>query len=176
MTVNSRVIKTFLAWAPEATDVPLTNGLRIQILPTMTDLPRARKYQFAAFIAAESLLIVWDDDPDNVTKRATSIEAELMDLVWQTGEHKDGGENNEKAEAGASASDLETGEVLLEPRATHLQNTILVAFTLVIVITLLGLGCRSLATEVAIDGVYTRIAFLALIPVQVFFTLVSSPA
>lgn len=61
MTVNSRVIKTFLSWAPNAVDVPLKNGLRVQVLPTMDDLVRARKLQFAAFIAHDGLLVVWDD-------------------------------------------------------------------------------------------------------------------
>lgn len=61
MTINSRVIKTFLAWSPDALDVPLKNGLRVQVLPSMEELPRARKAQSAAFIASEGLLIVWDD-------------------------------------------------------------------------------------------------------------------
>lgn len=61
MTINSRVVKTFLAWSPDAVDVPLKNGLRVQVLPTMEDLPRARKMQSAAFVASEGLLIVWDD-------------------------------------------------------------------------------------------------------------------
>lgn len=61
MTINSRVVKTFLAWSPDAVDVPLKNGLRVQVLPTMEELPRARKMQSAAFIASEGLLIVWDD-------------------------------------------------------------------------------------------------------------------
>lgn len=61
MTVNSRVIKTFLSWAPNAVDVPLKNGLRVQVMPTMEDLVRARKLQFAAFIAHDGLLVVWDD-------------------------------------------------------------------------------------------------------------------
>lgn len=61
LTINSRVVKTFLAWSPDALDVPLKNGLRVQVLPSMEELPRARKAQSAAFIASEGLLIVWDD-------------------------------------------------------------------------------------------------------------------
>ncbi|KIW71780.1 hypothetical protein PV04_00016 [Phialophora macrospora] len=172
MTVNSRVIKTFLAWAPEATDVPLMNGLRVQILPTIDDLPRARKYQYAAFIAAESLLVVWDDDPSNLMKRATSIESQLMELVWHTGEvGDDEGVSHEKEGRVRSSIDSESGEPILDDRPTNLMNTILVAFTLIIVVTLLGLACRSLATEISVDGSYTRLTFLALVPVQIFFTL-----
>ena len=82
MTVNSRVIKTFLSWSPDAIDVPLMNGLRVQILPTINDLPKARKNQFAAFIASEALLVVWDDDASHLVQRASTIESELMSLVW----------------------------------------------------------------------------------------------
>jgi hypothetical protein len=175
MTVNSRVIRTFLAWAPDAPDVPLMNGLRVQILPTLADLPRARKYQFAAFIAEQSLLVVWDDDPSNVIKRAKRIESELMELVWNTNEVGDDEDISHENGGGARTSiDSESGRIVPEDRPTNLMNTILVAFTLIIVVTLLGLACRSLATEIAVDGSYARLAFLALVPVQVFFTLVSN--
>lgn len=149
------------------------NGLRIQILPSMEDLSQARKYQFAAFIASESLLIVWDDDPSKVITRATNIESQLMQLVWQTGEPSGDGEIIiEKSGASDAAVDTELGEPMLELRSTNLMNTVLVACTLVIVVILLGLACRSLATEIAVDGSYVRLAFLTLVPVQVFFTLV----
>jgi hypothetical protein len=175
MTVNSRVIRTFLAWSPDAIDVPLMNGLRVQILPTIVDLPRARKHQFAAFIASEALLVVWDDDASNLVARAKAIEFELMQLVWQTGDLGDPLEVfDEKGSPRVSQYDVdsESGVMVPEQRQTNLLNTILVAFTLIIVTTLLGLGCRSLMVEVAIDHGYLRLAFLALVPVQIFFTLV----
>jgi hypothetical protein len=171
MTVNSRVIKTFLAWSPNAIDVPLMNGLRVQILPSIDDLTRARKHQFAAFVASEGLLVVWDDDASNLISRAKAIESELMQFVWQVESGEDPFD-----EKGVSIHeqeiDAETGEARPEDRPTNLLNTILVAFTLIIVVTLLGLGCRSVAIEVAVDHSYLRVAFLALIPVQIFFTLV----
>lgn len=171
MTVNSRVIKTFLAWSPDAIDVPLMNGLRVQILPSIDDLTRARKHQFAAFVASEGLLVVWDDDASNLISRAKAIESELMQFVWQVESGEDPID-----EKGTSIHeqeiDAETGEARPEDRPTNLLNTILVAFTLVIVVTLLGLGCRSVAIEVAVDHSYLRVAFLALVPVQIFFTLV----
>lgn len=174
VTVNSRVIKTFLAWAPGAKDVPLMNGLRVQILSSMDELSQARIYQFAAFVTSESLLIVWDDDPSNVIERATKIEAELMQLVWQTEEmNSDDAITMEKIEHSERDVDNEPIETMLEHRSTNLMNTNLVACTLVIVVVLLGLACRSLATEITVDGQYFRLAFLSLVPVQVFFTLVS---
>jgi hypothetical protein len=97
MTVNSRVIKTFLQWSPDAVDVPLMNGLRVQILPTIDDLPRARKHQFAAFVASEGLLVVWDDDALHLVQRAKAIESELMELVWKAGGEDDDDETGQPA-------------------------------------------------------------------------------
>lgn len=169
MTVNSRVIKTFLQWSPDAVDVPLLNGLRIQILPTIEDLPRARKHQFAAFVASEALLVVWDDEALHLVQRAKAIESELMELVWKTGEQED----DEKKEAVARVDEIdeETGEIKPEKRGLHLQNTVLVSLTLMLIMTTLGAGFRQIAIEVAVDKSMIRLALLALTPVQIFFTL-----
>ncbi|KAK4892725.1 hypothetical protein LTR27_008824 [Elasticomyces elasticus] len=177
MTVNSRVIKTYLNWSPNATDVPLKNGLRVQVLATMYQLPAARKAQQAAFIVAEGLLVVWDDESSNLMPRAKMIETELMDLIWRTGESRQEEEeemegNEKKApRVTATAIDEESGEYLPEERPTHLQNTVLVAITLCLITVLLGLGFKQIAIEVAGDGNYLRLAFVILTPVQVFFSL-----
>ena len=171
MTVNSRVIKSFLQWSPDAVDVPLTNGLRVQILPTMEDLPRARKHQFAAFVASEGLLVIWDDDALHLVERARAIESELMELVWQSGiadqdEGSRGGPGVAEAEV-----DEETGDVKPDKRPIHLQNSVLVALTMIVVLVALGAAWRQLAIEVSVDGDYTRLALIALFPIQIFFTL-----
>jgi len=177
MTVNSRVIKTFLAWSPDAIDVPLTNGLRVQVLPTMEDLPSARKHQFAAFIADEALLVVWDDDVHNLIKRAQFIEDELMELVWSAGDNEEIKEGEDQIRRGPGVVDVEydpvTGEELPEKRPTHLQNTVLVALALVIICALLGAGFRQVTIEMAVDKNWLRLLFLIMTPVQIFFTLVS---
>ena len=174
MTVNSRVVRSFVASCPDAVDVPLKDGLRVQILPSVADLPKARKYQFAAFLAAEELLLVWDDDAANLIKRAKAIESELMDLIWRSNQDSTEEEEiNEKVVRSTVVElDPESGDPIPENRPTNLMNSILVAFTLAIVITLLGLAARSLAVEISVDHDYIRLAFLALVPVQIFFTLV----
>ncbi len=170
MTVNSGVIKTFLQWAPDAVDIPLLNGLRIQILPTIEDLARARKHQFAAFVASEGLLVVWDDDALHIVARAKDIEAELMGLVWRSGTEE---EEDEKAGAGFLDYDLdeESGEVKPEKRPIHLINTYLVTLTLILIMVSLGAAWRQLAIQVSVDHSYTRLALLVLSPIQIFFTL-----
>jgi hypothetical protein len=142
----------------------------------MADLVRARKYQFAAFIADTSLLVVWDDDALNVVHRAKSIENELMQLVWRVGQEEDEAEKEAKAIASTNIVEIvdeESGEVgYRDRRPTNLQNTILVSVTLIIITSMLGAGYRQLAIETAVDGNYLRMAFVLLTPVQVFFTLV----
>ncbi|CAI6096655.1 unnamed protein product [Clonostachys chloroleuca] len=172
MTVNSRVIRTFLQFSPEAVDVPLMNGLRVQILPTIEDLVRARKHQFAAFVASEGLLVVWDDDALHLVPRAKAIESELMELVWKSGDiEEESDEKNGGVETEAVEIDEESGEIKPDQRPIHLQNSILVAITLALVITALGAAWRQLAIEVSIDNDFTRLGLVALFPVQVFFTL-----
>jgi hypothetical protein len=176
LTVNSRVIQTFIEWSPEATDVPLGNGLRIQVLPCVDDLPKARKNQCAAFLAAESLLVVWDDDPTKVVERATAIEDELMNLVWKAGEaaETEQGSDAEKTPPVIETEvDVETGEAMPEHRSVNILNAVQVSFTLMLIITLLGLGYKQLAFQILVDKSWLRLAFIAMAPVLVFFSLVS---
>jgi len=136
----------------------------------------ARKHQFAAFIADEALLVVWDDDVHNLIKRAKFIEDELMELVWSTeGAEDEEGKPPEKKGPGVVdvEFDPETGLPLPENRPTNLQNTVLVSITIVIIEVMLGAGFREIAIEVAIDHNWFRVCFLFLTPLQVFFTLVS---
>lgn len=51
----------YLSPYPDAIDVPVGKGLKVQLLPSMEHLSMARKYHQAAFIADEGLLVVWDD-------------------------------------------------------------------------------------------------------------------
>lgn len=176
MTVNSRVIKTFLQWSPEAVDVPLMNGLRVQVLPSMCDLARARKHQFAAFIAMDGLLVVWDDDASHLVAHARAIETELAELVWMARAGSDD-EDEKKGGVGVFSSpaeddlDEESGVVRAERRPVHLQNSVLVGMTLVLVIASLGAAWRELAMEISVDHNFERLGLVALFPVQVFFTL-----
>ncbi|KAJ0122982.1 hypothetical protein J7T55_011443 [Diaporthe amygdali] len=173
MTVNSRIIKSFLAWSPGAIDVPLMNGLRIQILPCVQDLARARKQQCAAFIAAEGLLIVWDDDTMHLIERAAGIETELMQLVWKTTAPEEGvtGDNVFGTEEEKHEIDAETGEIKPQKRQKHKQNSVLVSLTLCLITASLGAALRQLVIESALDLAWLRIALISLFPMSIFFTL-----
>ena len=175
ITVTSGTIETFLDYNPDATSVPLDDtGLSIQVVPAFTDLSRAQKMQYAAFIASEGLLVVWDDEPMHIVGRAENIEKRLTSLVW-SGDNGLVDSEGKVPQVSVTEVDPETGQIVPQQRPTYLMNTILVALTLILIITVLGAGYREVAIEIAVDKSYLRLAFLALTPVQVFFTLVWNP-
>lgn len=157
--------------------VPLTNSHQIQVIPTIADLGNANKYQFAAFVRDQKILIVWDDNPRHLLERAASVEHDLMDMIWDL-EAKIAQTPLEKKTPHESTVDLGTGAV--DPndlesalrgdtkRETVLWNPIQVGLTIALMTAALGLGWRALATEIVIDHNYTRLALVAVTPLQIF--------
>jgi len=161
MTVSTRVIKLFLA-QNMANYVPLSDGLRLQVLPSVAHLPRCQKHHFGAFIQDQQLLVVWDDQPKSLMQRAAQIESSLMRMIWGDGETLFDAAPAEKKSANVSAVKLGSADGTFTPRdleglaeekrPTLLLNPIMVGLTLTLLITALGLGWAKLAQEVAIDG------------------------
>ena len=173
MTVHSLVVNSYLDHSPNAVDIPLKGGLRLQIIPSVADLPRARKYHFAAYCTAESLLVVWQDDVAKLVGHAERIENDLMEMAWEADQE----DSETKSMLGGPVAEVdeESGRVKPQERRTKLYNTFLVSITLVIIVVVLGAGFRQLAIEIAVDHSYLRLAFGALTPIQIFFTLVLEP-
>lgn len=176
MTVNTRVINVILSSRRTTYEyIPLPDGLRLQVLPTMRELPRCQKHHFAAFIQDLQILIVWDDEPKKVLSRAEHLERQLMKMIWggvEAGaddEDEKTGEKNQ-VEVGVSAVDLEAA-LEQEVRKTKLTSPIQVALTLALCLSCIGLGYRNIALEIATDNSYVRLAIIAYIPVQVFISL-----
>ena len=173
MTVKTRVIQLFL----EKTDnpyLPLSEDLRLQILPSIRDLPRCQKHHFAAFIRDASLLIVWQDDPKLLLAKGTSIENQLMDLIWRSDQifdsEKAGKDVDIKLEEVSSNLPDEAG--VEASRKLKLNSSILVALTLLIMVAAIGAGWREVAIEIAVDGSLVRLAFIAVVPFQMWLALV----
>ncbi|KAI9753365.1 MAG: ESCRT-III subunit protein snf7 [Chaenotheca gracillima] len=179
MTINTRVVKVIMA-QHEGDFVPLADGLRLQIVGSMQDLPACQKHHFAAFIADEKTLVVWDDDPNQILERAKRIETQLIKMSW--GESSGGHEKSasekeasaivEEVGSDATSEDLEEG-LKSHPRPTHLLNPIMVGLTIVLIICALGLGWRILVQEVLVDPKYgiPRLGLLALTPLEIFLSL-----
>lgn len=172
LTINSPAIRTFLQIRPDTLEIPLPGGLRVQCLPDMIDLPRARKHQCAALIISEGLLVVWDDDPSRLIERAKLIEHEFVQLVWRSGGEDDESLDEKKgAHVMIDGMDEESIDQAPSKRPTKIQNSILVSLTLLLITVILGAGYREIAAELMVDHSYIRLALVLLTPLQIFFAL-----
>lgn len=183
MTVNTRVIKLFLR-RQDLSYVPLQDGLRLQILPDVTHLPQCQKHHFAAFLNDSAILVVWDDEPKNLLKRAEHIQKQLMDMIWQESSPYQTEKASQKNSHDVSVTDLGFGseegviseENLVEkPRRTVLIQPVLTAITLFLIIAALGSGWRQIAVELVVDKSWLRLAFLIVVPLQIWLALVRPP-
>ena len=182
MTVSTRVINLILARTNQVT-VDLHDGLRVQILPDITNLGGCQRHQNAAFIKDQSLLLVWADSPIEVVERATKIQSQMM-FVFARGldpydEKKPEDSSTvtvtEKTSDGSELGDdgVAREDGLLEPpRKIVLNQAILTGFTLILIIAALGSGWRQIAIEVTIDHQYLRLAFIFVVPLQIWLALV----
>jgi hypothetical protein len=173
MTVNTRVIRILLH-ANTMPFVEIQKGLRIQVLPDISYLPRCQKHQFAAFIADSGILVVWDDEPKKILARIEKLEVALMKMIWGNESAYPEEMPAEKKEAYVEANEL-TGDAEAQeekPRKLVLIQPVLTAFTLCLTVVAMGTGYRAIAIEIALDKNYLRILFvLAFIP-QVWLSLV----
>jgi len=188
MTINTPVVRTILdsirARSQEMDYVPLPDGLRVQILSTMADLPRGQLHHFSAFIEDVKMLVVWDDEPEKLLPRAQALETKFMEIIWGGGENADDDEDSSEEKKGGGGNvtteevdpdSLEGGETK-ERRPVMLQSACIVAITLALCLTCLGLGFRAVAYESTVDRTYVRLALLVVTPAQFFVSLVSCPA
>lgn len=175
MTINSRVIKTYMQRAPEGSEIPLKNGLNIQLAPSMEALSWCNEAQCAAFVITEGLLVVWEDDPLDLIERAKTIESQLMDLIWSVNDVDVKEEQDALAERRPRvvpvAWDEETGQITTPRRPVHIMNSMLVSLTIFVVEVAVGVAMREIVKQVYIDGYWPRCVLAALVPITVFFTL-----
>ncbi|CAL3967651.1 unnamed protein product [Diplocarpon coronariae] len=161
ITVRTRLVRTILDLYTHDF-VPLSNGLRLQIIPSMDCLHLCQKHQFAAFVRREGMMVIWADQPRYIYDRYADIESLLMEDVW---DNEDVGIPDER-----SAKCLEDALRTVK-RPNMLINPVIVGLTLTLLVSVLGMGFRALAQEVQIDGDYTRLALLAVTPCQIFVSL-----
>lgn len=182
MTVSTPVTRTILESMQyvELDYVPMPNGLRVQVLKTMSDLPRCQIHHFAAFLEDLRILVVWDDDPEHLLQRAEDLEAKFVKMIWgdreeQTTEIEKTEDPRALADEGTEAADLgklEAGTAEQERRPVRIVSSVIVGFTVCLAIACMGLGWRRLAMECKVDKNFLRLALLVLTPVQLFFSMV----
>ena len=178
MTVNTRIV-SLLMRRDDVPFIPLQEGLRLQVLPSMAFLPTCQKHQCAAFIQDLAILVVWDDEPRHLLERASRIETQLMTTVW----HSPAPVLDEKANKSQSVLITEVvgsedgvmhEELRNPPRKIVLIQAVLTAFTIVLIIATLGAGWRNVAIEIAVDRNMIRMAFILVWPLQFWLAMVRS--
>jgi len=165
--------------------IPIRSDLRIQVLPDFESLPRAKIHQCAAFIANENILVVWDDSPEQLFKRAQKIVDDLVNLVWNDPniftpnllemEKATPGMVSvislDQTSSGEVSSLHEAEEAAPTERPYMVFNAIYVSITMAAIFVFIGFGLRTLVVEAMGDGTYIRFALLLMIPIQIFFSL-----
>ncbi|KAF2084273.1 hypothetical protein K490DRAFT_75932 [Saccharata proteae CBS 121410] len=172
MTVNTRVIKILLH-NNSLPYVEIQKGLRVQVLPDMSHLPRCQKHQFAAFIADRGILVVWDDKPKALLERASHIEKALMEMIWKNeSAYPEEGEKKEPLYEEREVEGVDPESLDDEkPRRIMLIQPLLTACTCVLTMVALGSGWRNVAMEVQVDKSYIRLAFVLVILPQIWLAL-----
>ncbi|KAF2475545.1 uncharacterized protein BDR25DRAFT_279672 [Lindgomyces ingoldianus] len=170
MTINTRVIKLILA-RNELPWVELNQGLRLQVIPDLEALPYCQKHQSAAFVAAQKVLVVWEDDPKKLLDRATYIQETLMSMIWgDLSTLGDGEKMHPYLEALAINEDPEA-QVIEEPRPMVFIQACLTAVTLIIILGAIGGGWRQVGIEIHVDRSWIRMVFVVCILPQVWLSL-----
>ncbi|TLD25234.1 hypothetical protein PspLS_05818 [Pyricularia sp. CBS 133598] len=186
MTVNTIVIRALVEILnhQELSSMPLGGGLQVQILKSIKDLPGCQIHQFAAFIEDKQILVVWDDDPKAIFDRAKTLEKKAMALVWPSDQRHSvdsltaaGDSQHHKTKAvgddsmiASSMQDLED-TLPLHERSINLTSSCIVALSLMLCISALGLGWRLLARNSTVDGDWKRTIFLVTAPINLFISL-----
>ena len=167
MSVNTRVIKLFLHNNTKPF-VPLKGGLRLQVLPDMTYLPRCQKHQFAAFIADRGILIVWDDEPKHLLNRAENIEKALIALIWGEGGDLDSDNDDLKCAVAEDWRSIDGQSQDWIPRSPVLIQPFMTALTIMATLAAMGSGWRHIAVETVYTPNWLRILFILLAPLQIW--------
>jgi hypothetical protein len=83
-TETTNIITSLLT--PEQTMLVLPNGFQVQVIDSIEDIAASptnivKKFQYAALIRRERLLLVWHDDLDVILSHAANVEGKLLSLV-----------------------------------------------------------------------------------------------
>jgi hypothetical protein len=187
---------------PSETELLFPNGSQIQIYDSMAEIASSstvRKYQYAALVRQERVLLVWHDDLGMILSHAMEVESRLLALIWGTGVSPFGIHTNpfstgansyvasevhlptekekEAAEVNVeevkSHSDLESGAARESlGRPLILTSSVFVGMAaMAIILLVVGLGNRSLILQTLTDKYWIRLALVGTEPLFLLFGL-----
>ncbi|RYN80176.1 hypothetical protein AA0117_g3140 [Alternaria alternata] len=187
---------------PFETELMFQNGSQIQIFESMAEVATSstiRKFQYAALIRQERLLLVWHDDLGAILSQAMEIESRILALVWGTSKNPfsgfdsaiqssanstlggstvdfaiDGKKDDVEVNAEEVEGDLEKADGPSESLARPLifTSSIFVGLAMVLIIVLvIGLGNKAIILETMTDHFYPRILLVLTEPMWISFGL-----
>ena len=126
-------------------------------------------------------MIIWADSVDSAEERANAYLEQIIEVFAQGVSDVDNklSDQNviveevpvESGECSEKSIDLEISSEVPARRPVLIQ-ALLTAATLALVIAAMGSGWRQVAMEIAIDKKYLRLAFLIVVPFQIWLALV----
>ncbi|KAF1356043.1 hypothetical protein EJ07DRAFT_181633 [Lizonia empirigonia] len=173
------------------TQLMFSNGSQIQIyesLAEITQSPSIKKFQYAALVRQERVLLIWHDDLGAILSQAMEIESRILGLVWGSAKNPFGGFDSglqyyapsayagstlnltpEKEKDASVAVEEIDGEIDAEDfgpkeslaRPLIFTSAIYVGLgVLLIWILVVGFGNRALQIQIMTDHFYPRLALI----------------
>ncbi|KAK3944154.1 glycosyl transferase family group 2-domain-containing protein [Diplogelasinospora grovesii] len=87
-TMRPQMLEGILAsLSPNQTELKLMDGSQLQIAESLGCMvsSNTKKFQYAALVRQEGMLLVWHDDLQQIIPQASRLEEKLLSLVWGTG-------------------------------------------------------------------------------------------
>lgn len=164
MTIKTKVIEMLLNDL-DVRFVQINEGLRLQVVPDIDALPYCQKHQCAAFLLAEKMLVVWEDQPYALIKRATHIDDALFNMVCKEPPDNDKLDKEDPRNTLYEYQGLHQDVDYNERRMIVVLQPIFTALTMTLAMGVIGLGWRHIAIEITVDGGYLRLLFaMSVIP------------
>jgi hypothetical protein len=185
---------------PHETELMFQNGSQIQIYDSMADIAASitiKKFQYAALVRQERVLLVWHDELGAILSQAMEIESRILALVWGTTKSPFGGwdsavHSSANSTMDGSAMDMtndvkgkeldvDVEEVLGDPekldvaasqeslaRPLIFTSSVFVGLAMVLIITLVvGLGGRAIILQTMTDHFWPRLLLILTMPLWV---------
>ncbi|KAF8839998.1 hypothetical protein BDN67DRAFT_1011860 [Paxillus ammoniavirescens] len=80
---SAAIHAAFASISEHDTSMYVDSDTKIQVMGTMSELPRAEKEQCAAFIRDERVLVVWSDNFDELLPICSDLDDKMIKLVWR---------------------------------------------------------------------------------------------
>jgi hypothetical protein len=179
------------------TELMFQNGAQIQIFNSMADIASTiniKKFQYAALVRQEQVLLVWHDELGAILSQAMDVESRILALVWGTTKSPFGGWDSQVHSSANStmggstmemSSDIkgkepnvDVAEIEGDPEKLDLAasneslarpliftSSIFIGLAMVLILCLVvGLGGRAIILQTMTDNFYPRIALVLTMP------------